>query len=71
MGQTYKEVDEIPENWEEVEKDLIVIGMIGSGYPLQDGIKYALGVKVRLLSRSNKNAAITIAKQVEILPSSW
>ena len=35
----YKEVDEMPENWEEVEKGLIVIGVVGIENPLQDGIR--------------------------------
>ena len=64
----YKEVHEVPEEWDEVESDLIIIGMVGIKDPLRDGIQEAVhkcheaGVKVRMVTGDNKNTAVAIAK---------
>jgi magnesium-transporting ATPase (P-type) len=40
---TYKEVNtETPESWDEIENELIIIGMVGIKDPLRDGIKRAV-----------------------------
>lgn len=38
----YKEVKYVPESWEEVKSDLIIIGMVGIKDPLRDGIPKAV-----------------------------
>lgn len=64
----YKEVQSTPESWEEIESDLIIIGMAGIKDPLRDGIQRAVkscntaGVRVRMVTGDNKNTAIAIAK---------
>jgi Ca2+ transporting ATPase len=39
---TYKEVSETPESWDDIENDLIIIGMVGIKDPLREGIKKAV-----------------------------
>jgi Ca2+ transporting ATPase len=73
----YKEVSSIPEEWEEVESDLIIVGMVGIKDPLRDGIQEAVrkchtaGVRVRMVTGDNKNTAIAIAKEAGILGHNW
>lgn len=73
----YKEVRNTPQEWDEVESDLIIIGMVGIKDPLRDGIKQAVkachtaGVTVRMVTGDNKNTAIAIAKEAGILDRSW
>ena len=38
----YKEVSSIPEDWDEIENDLVILGMVGIKDPLRDGIKEAV-----------------------------
>ena len=38
----YKEVSKAPEEWDEIESDLIILGMVGIKDPLRDGIKKAV-----------------------------
>ena len=38
----YKEVTNTPEEWDEIESDLIILGMVGIKDPLRDGIKKAV-----------------------------
>ena len=65
---TYKEVKSIPEDWSQIEKDLVIIGMVGIKDPLRDGIADAVarchegGVTVRMVTGDNKTTAIAIAK---------
>ena len=74
---TYKEVKSIPESWEEVENNLVVLGMVGIKDPLRDGIQGAVqqcaegGVLVRMVTGDNKATAIAIAKEANILDASW
>lgn len=74
---TYKEVSETPESWDDIENDLIIIGMVGIKDPLRDGIRRAVetchgaGVRVRMVTGDNKNTAIAIAKEAGILPLDW
>lgn len=74
---TYKEVNETPESWDDIENDLIIIGMVGIKDPLRDGIKRAVetchgaGVRVRMVTGDNKNTAIAIAKEAGILAHDW
>jgi Ca2+ transporting ATPase len=73
----YKEVSSIPEEWDEIESDLIIIGMVGIKDPLRDGIQEAVrkcdtaGVRVRMVTGDNKNTAIAIAKEAGILKTNW
>jgi len=38
----YKEVKGVPENWDQIKSDLIIIGMVGIKDPLRDGIRQAV-----------------------------
>ena len=73
----YKEVKSIPEEWDEVEGNLVVIGMVGIKDPLRDGIAEAVqqcnegGVRVRMVTGDNKQTAIAIAKEAGILAQDW
>eukprot|EP00919_Chromeraceae_sp_WS-2016_P049732 GHVR01117754.1.p1 GENE.GHVR01117754.1~~GHVR01117754.1.p1 ORF type:complete len:112 (+),score=17.57 GHVR01117754.1:77-412(+) len=73
----YKESKDIPEEWDDIEKDLIIIGMVGIKDPLRDGIQKAVqacnegGVRVRMVTGDNKNTAIAIAKEAGILDPEW
>lgn len=65
---TYKEIKTIPESWDQIEKDLIILAMVGIKDPLRDGIRDAVrqchegGVTVRMVTGDNKSTAIAIAK---------
>ena len=73
----YKEVKAVPEEWEEIKSDLIIIAMVGIKDPLRDGIAAAVqacyegGVRVRMVTGDNKNTAIAIAKEAGILEMNW
>lgn len=64
----YKDVKAVPEEWNEIKNNLIIIGMVGIKDPLRDGIPEAVrachegGVRVRMVTGDNKNTAIAIAK---------
>lgn len=64
----YKDVRTVPEEWNEIKSNLIIIGMVGIKDPLRDGIPEAVrachegGVRVRMVTGDNKNTAIAIAK---------
>lgn len=64
----YKETKSTPETWDDIKKDLTIIGMVGIKDPLRDGIFEAVqacnegGVRVRMVTGDNKNTAIAIAK---------
>lgn len=64
----YKDVKAVPEEWNEIKSNLIIIGMVGIKDPLRDGIPEAVrachegGVRVRMVTGDNKNTAIAIAK---------
>lgn len=74
---TSKVVKTIPETWDDVKKDLCIIGMVGIKDPLREGIKNAVvachegGVRVRMVTGDNKNTAIAIAKEAGILASDY
>lgn len=74
---TYKEVKAIPETWDQVEKDLIILAMVGIKDPLREGIQTAVqqcnegGVIVRMVTGDNKKTAIAIAKEAGILQPEW
>ena len=63
--------------WQDIESDLIIIGVIGIKDPLRDGMREAVkscndtGVKVRIITGDNINTAITTSKEAGILESSW
>lgn len=40
----YKEVGSIPEDWSQIEKDLIVLAMVGIKNPLKKGIVQAASI---------------------------
>lgn len=73
----YKEVTAVPEDWDEIENELVILGMVGIKDPLRDGIKDAVikcneaGVQVRMVTGDNKNTAIAIAKEAGILDENW
>lgn len=73
----YKEVKALPEEWEEIKSDLIILGMVGIKDPLRDGIPDAVrachegGVRVRMVTGDNKKTAIAIAKEAGILDPNW
>ena len=58
----------MPEEWDEIESDLIILAIVGIRDPLRDGIKEAVevchsaGVRVRMVTGDHKNSAIVIAK---------
>lgn len=74
---TYRETKTVPEKWSDIEKDLIILGMVGIKDPLRDGIQDAVrmcnegGVRVRMVTGDNKLTAIAIAKEAGILDSDW
>ena len=74
---TYKEIKSIPETWDQVEKDLIILAMVGIKDPLREGIQLAVqqcnegGVIVRMVTGDNKKTAIAIAKEAGILQPEW
>ena len=74
---TYKEVKSVPESWDQVEKDLIILAMVGIKDPLREGIQQAVqqcnegGVIVRMVTGDNKKTAIAIAKEAGILQPEW
>jgi magnesium-transporting ATPase (P-type) len=73
----YKEVKGIPEEWDQIKTDLIILGMVGIKDPLRDGIAAAVrachegGVRVRMVTGDNKKTAIAIAKEAGILDPNW
>jgi P-type Ca2+ transporter type 2B len=73
----YKETKTVPEEWDEVEGNLVVLAMVGIKDPLRDGIAEAVrqcnegGVRVRMVTGDNKITAIAIAKEAGILPEDW
>lgn len=74
---TYKEVKTVPEEWGQIEKDLIILALVGIKDPLRDGILDAVqrcnagGVRVRMVTGDNKETAVAIAKEAGILPQNW
>ena len=65
------------EEWEEINGDLVILGMVGIKDPLRDGIAAAVkachegGVRVRMVTGDNKRTAIAIAKEAGILDRNW
>jgi Ca2+-transporting ATPase len=70
-------VSKIPEEWDEIERDLCILGLVGIKDPLRDGIPeavqacYEAGVRVRMVTGDNKRTAIAIAKEAGILAKDW
>ena len=73
----YKEVKSVPEDWDGIKGNLIILAMVGIKDPLRDGIPEAVkachegGVRVRMVTGDNKNTAIAIAKEAGILDPNW
>ena len=73
----YKEVKTVPEDWSQIESELIILAIVGIKDPLRDGIKDAVtrchegGVIVRMVTGDNKITAIAIAKEAGILDENW
>jgi Ca2+ transporting ATPase len=73
----YKEVKSIPENWDEIEKDLVIVAMVGLKDPLRDGTHETIsiakqsGITVRMITGDNETNAINIAKEAGILAEDW
>jgi Ca2+ transporting ATPase len=74
---SYKEVSSVPEEWDDIERDLCILGLVGIKDPLRDGIAEAVkachvaGVRVRMVTGDNKRTAIAIAKEAGILDRNW
>jgi P-type E1-E2 ATPase len=74
---SYKEVSSVPEEWDDIERDLCILGLVGIKDPLRDGIADAVkachvaGVRVRMVTGDNKRTAIAIAKEAGILDKNW
>lgn len=67
----------ISDNREEYEKDLISIGIIGIKDPLKPNVASLLnvldrgGLVVRIVTGESKEYAVSIAKEIGILPLDW
>lgn len=65
---SYKKVSTVPEDWDDIENELCILGLVGIKDPLRDGITEAVkachvaGVRVRMVTGDNKRTAIAIAK---------
>lgn len=65
---SYKKVSTVPEDWDDIEKDLCILGLVGIKDPLREGIPlavkacHAAGVRVRMVTGDNKRTAVSIAK---------
>ena len=73
----YKEVKDVPDEWYEVERELIFIAMVGIENSLQPDVEGAValchtaGITVRMITTDSTNIAITNAKQAGILDPNW
>jgi P-type Ca2+ transporter type 2B len=62
---------------QDIEKNLIVIGMVGIKDPIREQVPHAVqlcyraGVKVRMITGDNPETAVAIAKEAGILPADW
>jgi P-type Ca2+ transporter type 2B len=62
---------------QDIEKNLIVIGMVGIKDPIREQVPhsvqlcYRAGVKVRMITGDNPETAVAIAKEAGILPADW
>lgn len=62
---------------DEIEKDLIIIGMVGIKDPIRQQVPHAVqlcyeaGVKVRMITGDNPETAVAIAKEAGILPNDY
>lgn len=76
---TYREDDTLTSNSEkeDIEKDLIIIGMVGIKDPIREQVPHAVaqcftaGVKVRMITGDNPDTAVAIAKEAGILENDW
>jgi P-type Ca2+ transporter type 2B len=76
---TYKDDDSLTEKSEkeEIEKNLIIIGMVGIKDPIRDAVPAAVkqcfeaGVRVRMITGDNPATAVAIAKEAGILQEDW
>lgn len=76
---TYKEDDTLNERSEkeQIERDLIIIGMVGIKDPIREAVPHAVkqcfeaGVKVRMITGDNPATAVAIAKEAGILEADW
>ncbi|KAL6069734.1 P-type ATPase [Balamuthia mandrillaris] len=73
---------ELPEDWdpegqdrhEDVEKDLVLVGLVGIKDPPRKGVRQAIdtchraGIRVRMLTGDHPNTSIAIARQIGIIP---
>jgi P-type E1-E2 ATPase len=69
----YKEVPAIPTSWEELQRDLTFLALVGIKDPLRKGVKESIevckrsGIRVRMITGDNKRTAIAMAKESGIL----
>lgn len=62
---------------EDIEKDLIIIGMVGIKDPIREQVPHAVqqcfsaGVRVRMITGDNADTAVAIAKEAGILEADW
>ncbi|MCX8174058.1 MAG: HAD-IC family P-type ATPase [Thermoplasmata archaeon] len=68
----YKEIEQIPENVEDMEKNMTFVGLVGIIDPPRPEVKNAIktcheaGIKVVMITGDQKDTAIAIAKQLGI-----
>ena len=76
---TYRQDDRLNEKSEkaEIEKDLVIIGMVGIKDPIREAVPGAVrkcfeaGVRVRMITGDNPATAVAIAKEAGILENDW
>eukprot|EP00703_Trepomonas_sp_PC1_P002587 JAP94019.1 Plasma membrane calcium-transporting ATPase [Trepomonas sp. PC1] len=71
----YREVDQLPENPEDIEEELTLVGLVGIMDPLRPGVPEAIsncqgaGITVRMVTGDNLLTAIAISKDAGIIPT--
>lgn len=77
MTIAYKEVNSIPNKWGQVEKNLILIAIVGIKDTIRKGVRPVIkecgkkGINVRMLSNEGRYTAIGAAKEAGILDKDW
>ena len=70
----YREVDQLSDNPEDIENDLVLVGLVGIMDPLRPGVPDAIskcqmaGITVRMVTGDNLLTAIAISKDAGIIP---
>lgn len=73
----YKELTNIPIKWSEIQKNLIMIAILGIKDIIRNNVSETIvkckdvGVNVRMVSSENRTNAISMAKEIGILSPFW